>query len=135
MTQFAINTSRLRALATLMLLFGACSLVHFVHNAELIAEYPNLLRSWMRADVYLAWLVMTAIGLTGWLLASRGFRRTGLALIAVYAACGLDSLGHYMLAPLAAHTLSMNATILLEVTSAALVLVEVGRLVVRRLPG
>jgi len=115
------------ALATLLLVFGAASLVHFVHNAEFIADYPNLPSTWSRADVYLAWLGMTAIGLVGWLLTRRGWRKTGFALLAVYAAIGLESLGHYVLAPLSAHTLAMNATILLEVTAAALVLVEVAR--------
>ena len=115
------------ALATLLLVFGAASLVHFVHNAEFIADYPNLPSTWSRADVYLAWLGMTAIGVVGWLLTRRGWRKTGFALLAVYAAIGLESLGHYVLAPLSAHTLAMNATILLEVTAAALVLVEVAR--------
>jgi hypothetical protein len=50
-----------------------------------------------------------------------------LLLLTVYAALGMDSLGHYVLAPLSAHSLAMNATILLEVTAAALVLVEVAR--------
>jgi hypothetical protein len=64
--------------------------------------------------------------------ARRGLRITGLVLLALYAALGLDSLGHYLLAPLSAHSVSMNSTILLEVTAAALVLVEVVRQMVRR---
>jgi hypothetical protein len=39
----------------------------------------------------------------------------------------MDSLGHYLLAPLAAHSLAMNLTILVDVAAAALVLVEVAR--------
>ncbi len=122
----------MKTLATLLLVFGACSLVHFVHNAEFIGDYPNLPSTWSRADVYLAWLGMTAIGLAGWFLTRRGFRIAGLALLAAYAAIGLESLGHYILAPLSAHTLAMNATILLEVTAAALVMVEVARRLVAR---
>jgi hypothetical protein len=55
----------------------------------------------------------------------RGFLLAGLVVLALYAALGLDSLGHYLLAPLSAHTLMMNSTILAEVTAAGLVLVEV----------
>lgn len=114
-------------LLVLLLLYGAASCVHFVHNAEFIAEYPNLPASWTRADVYLAWMALTSVGFAGWLLMSRGYRRTGLLALAGYAALGLDSLGHYVLAPLSQHSLAMNLTILVEVTAAALVLIEVAR--------
>jgi hypothetical protein len=122
----------MKTLAVLLVLFGACSLVHFVHNAEFVADYPNMPAGWSRSGVYGAWLAMTATGLAGWFALERGYRRIGLALLAAYAALGLDSLGHYVIAPLSAHTLAMNATILLEVTAAALVLVEVARQLVRR---
>jgi hypothetical protein len=121
------DRSGLRTLALMLLIYGAASLVHFVHNAEFIADYPNLPRSWSRAGVYVAWAAITGVGLVGWLLVWRGYSMAGLALLAIYAALGLDSLGHYVLAPLSAHTFAMNATILLEVTAAALVLVEVVR--------
>lgn len=116
-----------RMLLALLLIYGAASLIHFVHNAEFIAEYPNLPPSWARADVYLAWIAMTLVGIAGWFLVSRGYLMAGLMLLAIYAALGLDSLGHYVLAPFSRHTLAMNATILLEVTAAGLVLVEVVR--------
>ena len=115
------------ALAVLLLIYGAASLVHFTHNAEFLAEYPNLPSSWTRADVYLGWIAMTLVGVAGWFLLSRGLFLTGLLILAGYAALGLDSLGHYVLAPLSAHTIAMNSTILAEVTAAALVLVEVAR--------
>ena len=121
-----------RPLALLLLLYAAASLVHFVHNAEFIAGYPNLPAAWSRSDIYVAWLALSAIGAAGWLLLARGYRVIGLMALAGYAALGLDSLGHYLLAPLSAHTFGMNATILLEVTAAALVLVEVSRHLVRR---
>ena len=121
------DNSNKQVLLVLLLAYAAASLVHFVHNAEFIADYPNLPSSWSRTDVYLAWIAVTVVGISGWLLFSRGYSRTGLALLAVYAALGLDSLGHYVLAPLSDHTFGMNATILLEVTAAALVLVEVAR--------
>ena len=117
-----------RVLAALLLLYAAASLLHFVHNAEFLASYPHLPAAWTRAEVYVAWLAMTAVGLTGWVLLVRGLPRAGLALLVVYAALGLGSLGHYMVAPLSAHSLAMNASILFEVAAAALLLIYLGRL-------
>ena len=120
-------------LLALLLIYGAASLVHFIHNAEFLADYPGMPSSWTREGVYLVWLAMSLIGVVGWLLASRGFQVAGLLLVALYAVCGLDSLGHYVLAPLSAHTPAMNSTILFEVAAAALVLAETLRLLARRL--
>ena len=114
-------------LLPLLIVYGVASLVHFIHNAEFLADYPNLPKSWSPALVYLAWTGMTMIGVTGWFLLSRGFRLAGLLALAVYAVLGLDSLGHYVLAPLSAHSAAMNATILVEVTAAGCVLLEVMR--------
>jgi len=121
----AVN--RQRTLFVLALAYAVASLVHFTHNAEFIADYPNMPTTWSRGGVYLAWVALTALGAAGLLLVARGYRIAGLLVIAVYAVLGLDSLGHYVLAPLSAHTLAMNSTILIEVTAAALVLVEVAR--------
>ena len=56
----------------------------------------------------------------------RGLPRTGLAFLVVYAALGLDSLGHYMVAPMSAHSLAMNASILSEAAAAAILLIYLG---------
>jgi hypothetical protein len=115
-------------LSILLLLYGAATLVHFVHNAEFLAEYPNMPATWSRADVYLAWIGMTIVGLAGWSLVVRGFNVMGLLCLLVYAGLGLDSLGHYVLAPIGVHSAMMNATILAEVTAAGVVLVVTLRL-------
>ena len=120
-----------RGLAAALAFFALASLVHFTHNAEFIAEYPNMPASLTRGNVYLAWLAMTSVGVAGWLCVQRGWR-AGLVVLAIYAALGLDSLGHYVLAPMGAHTTGMNVTILAEVTAAALVMLEVARLALRR---
>ena len=78
--------------------------MHFVHNAEFLADYPNMPVSWTRADVYFAWLGLTGVGVLGGLLVARGFQLTGLLVVAMYAAFGLDNHGHYVLAPVIAHT-------------------------------
>lgn len=107
------------------------SLIHFIHNAEFLDDYPNLPETWTRAGVYLAWLAMTALGAVGlWLVVTSRLRMIGLLLIAVYSILGMDSLGHYVVAPMSEHTAAMNFTIVLEVCAAVLVLIEVLRQVV-----
>ena len=115
-----------------LLLYVAASLLHFVHNAEYLADYPNL-PAWLdRADVYLAWLGLAAIGAAGWALYRFGWRLAGLLLIGVYAGFGFDGLLHYTRAPVAAHTQAMNFTIWFEVAAAAVLLLGVLTLVARR---
>ena len=115
-----------------LLLYVAASLLHFVHNAEYLGDYPNL-PAWLgRADVYLAWLALAALGGAGWILYRIGRRLAGLLLIGAYAVFGFDGLLHYTRAPLAAHTPAMNFTIWFEVAAAALLLVGVVSLAFRR---
>ena len=116
-----------RLLLILLLAYCGASLIHFIHNAEFLQHYPGLPASWSRLSVYAAWVVMTVVGGVGSMLYFRGHRRIGLAILAVYAALGLDSIGHYLVAPLSAHSMAMNSTILMEVGAAALVLCEVVR--------
>lgn len=122
-----MHRSTNRLLFLLVALYAGASFVHFVHNAEFLGDYPGLPPSWSRGSVYFAWMAMTALGGVGALLVYRAQELTGLLLLAVHAALGLDSLGHYVVAPLSAHTAMMNTTILLEVGAAALVLVEITR--------
>jgi hypothetical protein len=127
-----MSNSRHRTLLVLLLLYVAASLVHFAHNAEFIRDYPGLPPTWTREGVYIAWIALTALGVLGWHLITRGYEIAGAIVVAGYALLGLDSLGHYVAAPFSAHTPTMNVTILLEVTCAALVLVQVLRLIVQR---
>ncbi len=109
-------------LLVFLAVYCGASLIHFVHNAELISEYPNMPDWLTRAKVYLAWLAVTSVGIAGLLLLKWGRRPLGLLLIAGYAALGFDGLGHYSLAPVSAHTFTMNATIWFEVVAAAVLL-------------
>jgi hypothetical protein len=122
-----------KTLLILLLCYAAASLVHFIHNAEFLADYPNLPDSWTRAGVYRGWIGLTTIGIFGWIVLNRGNYIIGLTVLAVYAVLGLDSLGHYVAAPLPEHTLTMNVTILLEVGAAAFVLIEVVRQLAQRI--
>jgi hypothetical protein len=120
------------ALPALMIIYGAASLCHFVHNATYIQDYPNL-PAWLTpVGVYVSWCVIAAIGVLGYWLYRKVSRGLGLVVIGIYALFGFDGLGHYMLAPLGAHTFAMNASILTEVVAAAVLLVYVGYSVVVR---
>jgi hypothetical protein len=112
-----------RALLVLLIAHAAASLLHFAHNAEFLADYPNIPASLSREGVYAAWLAVTALGVLGYLLFRRGFRLAGPGVIAGYALLGFGGLTHYSLAPLSEHTAAMNATIWLEAATAALLLV------------
>lgn len=123
----ASTPMRSRALLVLLIAYGAASLLHFVHNAEFLAAYPNLPPSLSRWNVYAAWLGVTAVGVLGYLLLRRGFQVAGLGVIAVYALLGFGGLAHYARAPLSEHTATMHLTIWLEAATAALLLLAVLR--------
>ena len=68
-------TARLpRPLLFLLLAYGAASLLHFAHNAEFLADYPNMPAWLTRAQVYGVWLAITALGLAGCHLMRIGYR-------------------------------------------------------------
>ncbi len=114
------------------LAYFAGSLFHFIHNAEFLAEYPNLPATWTRAGVYGAWLAVTAVGLAGGLLIFRGHRLPGLAMVGLYALLGFIGFAHYYVAPMAAHTPAMHLTIWLEAATALLLLLTVSSLLLKR---
>lgn len=115
------------AMLPLMLVYGAASLLHFVHNAVYLRDYPNL-PAWLTAGgVVAAWLLVAGVGVLGYLVYSRLSRVAGLIVIAAYAVLGFGGLDHYTVAPVAAHTVAMNLTILLEVATGAVLLVFVVR--------
>jgi hypothetical protein len=118
-----------RALPALLILYGVASLTHFVHNAEFLAEYPNLPVWLSRGQVYVAWFGITALGVFGYGLIRAQYELCGFVILGVYAALGLDGLLHYSRAPMAAHTAAMNFTIWFEVVAASLVLAAIASLV------
>ena len=132
-----MNSERPAIRTDLLLIFllpyGAASLFHYAHNAEFLGDYPNM-PAWLSpALVYGAWLGVTVVGLTGYFLIRRGYQLAGLAVLGGYGALGLDGLGHYTLAPLSAHTFTMNMSIWLEAATAVLLLTALVSLMLRRL--
>ena len=116
---------RIDLLLIFLIAYAAASLFHYSHNAEFLNEYPNMPAWLSRAQVYTAWLGVTAVGLMGYFLIRWRYQFPGLIVLAVYGLLGLDGLGHYAVAPPSAHTLTMNLTIWLEVATAVLLLTAV----------
>jgi len=116
-----MNSLPNRTLLALVLVHAAASLVHFVHNATFLADYPNMPIWITPGGIYAVWLAEAAVGAAGVWLYLRG-RMIGLALIAIYAVLGFAGLDHYMLAPISAHTVAMNATIWLETATGVVLL-------------
>src|SRR5688572_15595897 len=100
-----------RQLWAFVAMYFAASLLHFAHNAEYIAFYPNMPAWLTREKVYLAWLAITGVGVAGLALWGLGWKVAGALCLAAYGALGLDGLGHYSLALCSEHTLAMNLTI------------------------
>src|SRR5689334_18689209 len=103
-------------------LYTVASLVHFAHNAEYIAFYPNMPAWLTREKVYLAWLAVTALGVAGLLVLRLGLHAIGAVLVSAYGALGLDGLAHYTLALCSEHTLVTNLTIWSEAISGLLLM-------------
>ena len=116
-----MNSLPNRSLLALVLVHAAASLLHFVHNATFLADYPNMPVWITPGGVYAVWLAEAAVGAAGVWLFLRG-RMIGLGLIAIFAVLGFGGLDHYVLAPISAHTVAMNATIWLETATGILLL-------------
>jgi hypothetical protein len=119
------QTAHATGLPCLILAYCAASLLHFVHNAVYLHDYPNMPASLSAARIYAAWCGITAVGVVGYWLHRAGYRIVGLVVIAIYAALGFGGLNHYTLAPVFAHSLAMNLTIGLEALTAAALLIAV----------
>jgi len=124
--------NRNHSLLTLILIYGAASLVHFLHNAVYLESYPNMPVWLTPLGVLASWLLVAGTGAVGYWLVRKGSTAVGLAVIALYAALGFAGLDHYALAPVSAHSLAMNATIVAEVVAASVLLVAIAGKVIRR---
>lgn len=116
------DAARSKLLLGFLLAYMVGSFIHHFHNAQFIAEYPNMPGGFPVSVAYFVWGFATLVGLLGYYFARRGHEPLGLGLVGVYAAYGLMVLGHYKLAPLSAHSVGANVTIGIELVTAALLL-------------
>jgi hypothetical protein len=105
-----------------MIIYGMASLLHFVHNAVYIKEYPHLPEWITPFGVYASWLTIAAIGALGYWIYRKVSRTIGFVVIAFYALLGFGGLDHYVVAPIGPHSIAMNASIVAEVTAASALL-------------
>ena len=131
MTTAAREPSRSKLLLALFMLHMAASLWHHIHNGHFAAEYPKLGGGFPVWVAYVAWGVTSAVGLAGYYAVCTGRRLLGFAAMGLYASYGLLAFTHYKLAPMSAHTLVQNATILSEGLTALALLITVMVLLVR----
>jgi hypothetical protein len=116
-----------RRLSLIMVVYGVTSLMHFAHNAVYLREYPRM-PPWLTASgVWAAFVALTAIGVLGYCVYRFRSRTVGVLLIAAYAVLGFGGLDHYVVAPVAAHSIVMNLTIAMEAAAAAALLVYLAR--------
>ncbi|MGJ4748490.1 hypothetical protein ACQV5M_19170, partial [Leptospira sp. SA-E8] len=113
-TSSFLSTLFPRHIRVLLGVYTLASLAHFAHNAEYIAYYPNMPAWITREGVYLAWLAIASVGLTGIVFALLSWHTAAALCIAIYGTLGLDGLGHYALALCSQHSYTMNVTIWLE---------------------
>jgi len=117
----------------LLAIYFCASLTHFAHNAEYIAFYPNMPQWLTRETVYLAWLVITSVGVAAVVFTCFGLPLLGTILLAAYGALGLDGLGHYTLALCSEHTFATNLTIWFEVAAGLALFLVGSSLAMRRI--
>jgi hypothetical protein len=112
-----------KGLRLIMAVYGLASLMHFAHNAVYLRAYPNM-PAWLTPlGVWAAFLALTAVGVLGYRVYRSGSRAVGVLMIGAYGAMGFGGLDHYVVAPIAAHTIVMNVTIAIEAAAAATLLV------------
>ncbi len=85
--------------ASLLLLLLVASIgstaIHYTDNAVYIEDYPQ--PGWItEVRIYVAWAVLTAIGIAGYGLYRAGRHLPAHLLLVVYSYTGVSSLGHYL---------------------------------------
>lgn len=95
--------------------------VHYTDNYLYFDEYPQP-ASLQRWQVYAAWLLLMAVGVTGYALYRRGFTPPAYVCLVVYSYTGLSSLGHYLYGSLDEFSAKQHAFIAIDGLSGAAVI-------------
>ena len=119
------DPARSKLLLALLIVHMSASLWHHIHNGSYPDEYPNIPTGVPAAAAIVVWAITTSVGLAGYYWVCTGRRLLGFAAMVVYSAYGLLAFFHYKLAPMSAHTVVANATILGEGVTGLLLLITV----------
>ncbi|MBD2534580.1 hypothetical protein H6G97_35915 [Nostoc flagelliforme FACHB-838] len=100
----------------LYLLFSSIVITsfHYADNGIFIDKYPS--PEWINNAnlVYIAWIVLTLIGIVGYFLYKRGMFRFAYLCLGIYSFTGLSSPGHYFYGEMSKFSLRMHTLILFD---------------------
>lgn len=83
---------------------------HYTDNYLSIDEYPA--PDWVQREiVYIAWSLLTLVGIAGYLFYRDGKAVAGGMYLLVYSYTGISSLAHYLYGPLDEFTLKMHVLV------------------------
>ncbi|MDM9381849.1 hypothetical protein QUB80_14185 [Chlorogloeopsis sp. ULAP01] len=84
---------------------------HYTDNAIFIDRYPA--PEWISYSyrVYMAWIILTLIGVVGYLLYRKGILRIAYLFLGIYSLTGLFSPGHYFYGEMSKFSLKMHTLI------------------------
>lgn len=110
---------------TVLLASVLSTIVHYTDNYLNLEDYPQ--PHWINhAVIPIAWLILTAFGVAGWLLYRNGRALPAGLCLVVYSYTGLSSLGHYRFGPLSDFSTKMHAGIWLDgITGTAVLAIAV----------
>lgn len=90
-----MNAPSLRLVKGVLLVSVASTAIHYTDNYIYIDEYPQ--PDYINHElIALAWVLLTLIGIAGYLFYRDGKRGPAAAYLFVYSYTGLSSLGHYV---------------------------------------
>lgn len=90
--------------------------IHYTDNAIFVRQYPE--PEWFTTSgVFITWVVMTLIGLTGYWLYSKQYFWFAYFLLSAYVGTGLSSPAHYFYGEMAEFSLKMHILIWTDVVA------------------
>lgn len=105
-----LQRTRQQLLLLLLLVSIVSTFVHYTDNFFFFNQYPQ--PEWITlSSIYVAWFVLTAIGITGYRLYSYQRFQLAYPCLFLYSLTGLSSLGHYFYGNLSEFSARMNLLI------------------------
>jgi hypothetical protein len=87
--------------------------IHYGDNYFAIERYPG--PEWIKGPViYVGWIVLTAIGVLGYVLYRRAMYLPAILCLLVYSYTGVSSLGHFLYGDWSEFTTAMHVSILAD---------------------
>ncbi len=98
MSRLTDPTARVELLRGLIVFSVLSTAIHFTHNVVAADQYPDDLvgPDTVKVGVILFWPTLTAIGLLGYFLYSRGRYREAHPALLIYSMLGISTLGHFL---------------------------------------